>query len=112
MEDRTCPFCGGRQSGSRCEICGRSTVKIQQAGYVAVRPAHPYQEQHLPKEKGRTDRAMAHPYRKDRFEKRIVQERQQKAQRQKQVDRAMHVANATSIITFLIILAVILFLAF
>lgn len=112
MEDRTCPFCGGRQRGSRCEICGRSTVKIQQAGYVAVRPAHPYQEQHPPKEKGRTDRAMAHPYRKDRFEKRIVQERQQKAQRQKQVDRAMHVANATSIITFLIILAVILFLAF
>lgn len=55
---------------------------------------------------------MAHPYRKDRFEKRIVQERQQKAQRLKQVDRAMHVANATSIITFLIILAVILFLAF
>ena len=79
---------------------------------MAVRPAHPYQEQHPPKEKGRTDRAMAHPYRKDRFEKRIVQERQQKAQRLKQVDRAMHVANATSIITFLIILAVILFLAF
>ena len=29
MEQRTCPFCGGVQSESRCEICGRPTLRIK-----------------------------------------------------------------------------------
>ena len=46
MEDRTCPFCGGVQSESRCEICGRPTVKIlqQHSAVMTKRYPHPYQE--------------------------------------------------------------------
>ena len=46
MNDRTCPFCGGVQSESRCEICNRPTVKISPsaASKPERRYPHPYKE--------------------------------------------------------------------
>ena len=43
MEDRTCPFCGGVQSESRCEICGRPTVKILQQHSAVMTKRYPHQ---------------------------------------------------------------------
>ena len=44
MEQRTCPFCGGVQSESRCEICGRPTLRINPKASDNRKNQHPYAE--------------------------------------------------------------------
>lgn len=108
MEDRTCPFCGGTQSNSRCEICGRPTVKIQTAARPVVCTPQPRLTQHTftVRHQGKT------PHQTNVSKKQIAQERaKERASRQQKQAQAMHIANVVAFLIFFIFLLMLIFLA-
>ncbi len=109
MNDRTCPFCGGVQSESRCEICNRPTVKIisQASSGQSLHYGHPYK-----REKETISNKVDNPYLKQIHEKRLQHKRNEyRKVKQREQNQAMRIANVVSFIVFFFILAFIFFLA-
>lgn len=110
MNDRTCPFCGGVQSESRCEICNRPTVKIgsQSSSTQPFHYDHPYE-----KKKEAFASKVENPYLKQIHEKRLQHKQNEyRKVKQQQQSQAMRVANIVSLLVFFFVLAFIFFLAF
>ncbi len=110
MNDRTCPFCGGVQSESRCEICNRPTVKIttQASSMQSVRYDQP--DRNI---KSTNEKMVDNPYLKQIHEKRLQhKQREHRKIQQARQNNAMRFANTISFIVFFFVLALIFFLAF
>ena len=114
MNDRTCPFCGGVQSESRCEICNRPTIKISQpaASKQERRYPHPYKEV-SGETKDQSSMEKKRTYSKRQRESQLIQKlNTQQRQRRVQENNAMRFANIISFIVFFFIFFMILFIAF
>lgn len=95
MEQRTCPFCGGVQSESRCEICGRPTLRINPKASDKRKNQHPYAEN------PRTNVREENPYLASIRKKKQQQEQNRiKSRQMKQQDQAVRMASIISITVF------------
>lgn len=110
MNDRTCPFCGGVQSESRCEICNRPTIKITTQASPVQSIRYDSSDKKI---QSSNVSAVDNPYLKQIHEKRLQhkQGEHRKFQQAKQ-NNAMRIANTISFIVFFFIFALIFFLAF
>ena len=114
MEDRTCPFCGGVQSESRCEICGRPTVKIlqQHSAVMTKRYPHRYQEPKQNVQKSAQNH-IDNPYLKSIHDKRRQwKQKEQRTRGAMQSNQTMRILNFISMAVFFFLLLFIIMIAF